>query len=139
MIICDNKFGVSEFFPEQKKVVCVYHGKADKELALKHLESILEYYKEGSRDVDFCHCRHKKHLWILYEMGYLAQTFYPAIRQTSLKAQVIVVKDDVIVNHLASKLMLITESLKLSLAFSLPWKMPKNGLKGNKKITILLF
>lgn len=114
MIICQNKQGVSEFFPKQKKVVCVYHGKADQELALEHLEKIIHFYQSEQPDVNVAIVDLRAVYGSFMKlMGYFTKTFYPAIAKTSLKAQIIVVNDDVIVNHLISKLVLITELLSI--------------------------
>lgn len=114
MIICQNKQGVTEFFPKQKKVVCIYHGRADKKLSLEHLESILGFYKEENREVDYAIVDIRGLYGSFVKLlRYFVNTFYPAMAKTSLKAQIIVVKDDTIVNHLASKLVLITESFKI--------------------------
>lgn len=122
MIICQNKQGISEFLPKQKKVVCTYHGKADEALALEHLEKIVHFYQSKAPIVDVAIVD----LRALYGsfiklMGYFTNTFYPAITKTSLRAQIIVVNDDMIINHLVSKLVLVTDlfSIKTRVFFSM--------------------
>ncbi|MCB0496252.1 MAG: hypothetical protein KDC79_08950 [Cyclobacteriaceae bacterium] len=121
MIICENKLGVSEFLSSQHRIICTYNGKINNDLALEHLEKILEFYRTGSPVVDVAivdlRAVYGSYMKL---MGYFTNTFYPAISKTSLKAQAVIVKDDVIVNHLARKLIYITElfSLKSRIFFN---------------------
>lgn len=122
MIICQNKQGVTEFLPEEKRVVCTYQGKSDKDLSIEHLSKIVDFYAQEPREVDVAIVDVRNLYGSYYKlMGYFATTFYPAMSKTSLKAQVIIVKDDAIVNHLARKLISITElsSIKSRIFFTM--------------------
>ena len=114
MIICENKLGVSEFLSSQHRIICTYNGKINNDLALEHLEKILEFYRTGSPVVDVAivdlRAVYGSYMKL---MGYFTNTFYPAISKTSLKAQAVIVKDDVIVNHLSGRIARIGERLSI--------------------------
>lgn len=65
----------------------------------------------------------------------MSHTFYPAISRSNLKAQAIILKNDLIINHLAKKLILITKmfSIESQIFFSKEdaqnWIDSKNGVE----------
>lgn len=110
MIICQNKLGLTEYIQSGKKVYCTYKGRITYPLAIEHLENILAFYDAEKRDVKGV-LIDVKDMYGSYVklLSYMTKTFYPAISNTSVIAQAIILKDDVIVNHLTKRLILISD------------------------------
>ncbi len=103
MIIAQNKLGTTVYNKNNKMLVSVYKGRITIGLALEHLASIVEFYKNNEVlgsvvDIKEMYGSFAK----IFE--YMKETYYPVAIKSGLKCQGFVVSEDLIVNNLSSKL-----------------------------------
>ena len=134
MIVVKNRFGITEYREESKTILATYHGRMNKKLGMEHLEGIVEFYKSHDVLAAIIDIREIYGSFVNL-LGYMSHTFYPAISRSNLKAQAIILKNDLIINHLAKKLILITKmfSIESQIFFSKEdaqnWIDSKNGVE----------
>ena len=114
MIIAQNKQGTTEYLPQRKIVVGTYHGKSNEQFAMEHIEKSIRFYQSDSSNVDAV-IADVRGLYGSFAklLDYLSGTFYPVLAKNNVKAQAIIVKDDVIVNHLSGRIARIGERLSI--------------------------
>ncbi len=112
MIIAQNKLGTTVYHKEEKMLISVYKGRITIGLALEHLESIVEFYKNNEVlgsvvDIKEMYGSFAK----IFE--YMQNTYYPNAVKSGLKCQGFVVSKDLIINNLSSKLKKMATSFNL--------------------------
>ena len=107
MIVAEDKLGKTEYVKDIKLIISTYRGRVDKAMSFDHLGKVIEFYKNN--EVKYAIIN----LLELYGsfapvMEYLESSFYPVAIKSGLKAQAIIVTDDLIIKNLTNKLKAIT-------------------------------
>lgn len=103
MIIAQNKLATTTFFDEKKKLVSLYKGRVNIDLALEHLANVVEFYHSNSVNGSVADL-HKLVGSYAKVMDYLVESYYPAAVKSGLKIQAYVVSQDLINENLGFRL-----------------------------------
>jgi len=103
MIIIKNEFAISTFEEENRVVRSTFKGRVKLTIAKEHLDELGAFYlvnKVNASIVDIT----KVYGSFVKLLDYLKTEFLPKTKLSGLKLKAYVVSDDLMVNHLSSKL-----------------------------------
>lgn len=112
MIIVKDKLGTTEFKSDKKLIRSIYKGRVDTDMSFEHLGKVVEFYRTNEVNGAIIDLRQLYGSFAKI-MGYLSQNFYPIAKKSGLKAQAFIVKDDLIIKNLASKLEDLTTNFNI--------------------------
>ncbi len=112
MIIVEDKLGKTEYLEDKKIIASTYKGRVDRDMSFDHLAKVIEFYKNNEVQAAIIDLTQLYGSFAVI-MEYLGKSFYPIAVKSGLKAQAYILKDDLIIENLASKLQSLTKKFKI--------------------------
>lgn len=103
MIIAQNKSATTFFNREEKILISEYKGRVKIDLALEHLEQIVNFYTKNEVRGSVADLS-KLHGSFAKVTDYLIASYYPAAAKSGLQCQAYVVSKDLIIENLGFRL-----------------------------------
>lgn len=112
MLVAKDTIGESVFDETQKRLVSTYHGRANKQVALQHLQKVSLFYEQNKVHTTLIDLRNLYGSFLKY-MDYLESSFYPMAQKSGLRAQALVITDDLIIKNMSKKLEAISSAYSI--------------------------
>ncbi|MCB0496251.1 MAG: hypothetical protein KDC79_08945 [Cyclobacteriaceae bacterium] len=103
MIVAKDKLGVTTYFEDKKLIESTYKGRVDMSMSFDHLNKVAKFYETHEIRGAIIDLRELFGSFVKV-MDYLLETFYPIAQKSGIKAQALVVTDDLIMKSLSGKL-----------------------------------
>jgi len=112
MIVVEDKLGITKYLEDKKIIVSAYKGRVDIDMSFDHLAKVIEFYKHNEVRAAIIDLRELYGSFAVV-MDYLGKAFYPIAIKSGLKAQAYILKNDLIIENLASKLQMLTKKFNV--------------------------
>lgn len=130
MLVAENSFVTTHFYPEDRLLVSVYNGRSNVELGLEHLKKVVEFYsrnevKGSVVDISKIYGSFSKGI------EFLRHSYYPMAVKSGLTCQAYIIPKDVIVENLSNKIVSLASSFIKKVSLFTDRKIGEEWVKSN--------